>query len=289
MIKRIISAAIGLALFITVLFVSDTFKYTFNAVVSILSVISVGEIFVATKYVENKPLLFSGLIFAAIVPFFRTPYFNMTSKAVCFIYIVILFCIMVKNKDKVRIEQIGLVYMMSTLLPFAFSCLVYLRDIGFNYQYGLAKRDGVFLLLISCAGAWLADTGAYFTGRFFGKHKLAPEISPNKTIEGFVGGVVTNIIGMAAIGILYEKNFSAGAKINIPLLMIMGFCLAFAGTLGDLSASFIKRCCNIKDFGNIMPGHGGVLDRFDSVMLVAPFTYMFIEVFQSGIWPLIIR
>lgn len=289
MTKRIISAAIGIALFITVLIVSDTFKYTFNAVVSILSVISVGEIFVATKYVNNKPLLYTSLIFAAAVPFFRTPYFNLPSKAVCFLYVVVLFAIMIKNKDKVKLEQIGLVYMLSTLIPFAFSFLVYLRDTGFNTQFGLAKRDGVFLLLVACAGAWLADTGAYFIGRFLGKHKLAPEISPKKTVEGFIGGVVVDVVGMAVIGLVYEKYFSAGGIVNIPLLMVIAFFCAFAGTLGDLSASFIKRSCNIKDFGHIMPGHGGVLDRFDSVMLVAPLTYVFVELFQPGLWPLVIR
>ena len=136
----------------------------------------------------------------------------------------------------------------------------------------------------------MADTGGYFVGRFLGKHKLAPTISPKKTVEGFIGGIVVDIVSLIAAGLIYETWFAGGdIKVNYVLLGIMGAVTAVMGTLGDLSASFIKRSCDVKDFGNIMPGHGGVLDRFDSVMLVAPTVYIFVEVFQPSLWPLIVR
>ncbi len=290
MLKRIISAAIGIALFVTVLLVSDEFNYFFNGIISIMAIISVWEIFHVTKYIENKALLIVSMLFAASVPFFRMPYFNLTSKAACFIYVVVLFGVMIFDRKKVKIEQIGLVFMLCTLIPFAFSTLIYVRDMGFRYQYGMSRRDGVFLLLLCCAGAWMADTGGYFVGRFLGKHKLAPTISPKKTVEGFIGGIVVDIISLMAAGLIYETWFSGGdIKINYILLGIIGAVTAVMGTLGDLSASFIKRSCDVKDFGNIMPGHGGVLDRFDSVMLVAPTVYIFVEIFQPSLWPLIVR
>lgn len=293
MLKRIISAIIGIALFATVLLVSNEYNIFFNGVISIMAVISVWEIFHATKYIENKALLVTSVIFAAAVPFFRIPYFGLASKVACFIYVATLFAIMIFDRKKVKIEQIGLVFMLCTLIPFAFSSIIYVRDMGFRGVYGMSRRDGIFLVLLCCAGAWIADTGAYFVGRFLGKHKLAPVISPKKTIEGFVGGIIINIIGIIALGLVYENWFAGVAseniKINYVLLGIIGAVTAVMGTLGDLSASFIKRSCNVKDFGNIMPGHGGVLDRFDSVMLVAPTVYIFVEIFQSALWPLIIR
>lgn len=290
MLKRIISAAIGIALFVTVLLVSDEFNYFFNGIISLMAVISVWEIFHATKYIENKALLIVSMIFAASVPFFRMPYFGLTSKAACFIYVVVLFAVMIFDRKRVKIEQIGLVFMLCTLIPFAFSTLIYVRDMGFRYLYGMSRRDGVFLLLLCCAGAWIADTGAYFTGRFLGKHKLAPTISPKKTVEGFIGGIALNIVGVMGAGLIYETWFAGGdITVNYVLLGIIGAVTAVMGTLGDLSASFIKRSCDVKDFGNIMPGHGGVLDRFDSVMLVAPTVYIFVEIFQPSLWPLIIR
>lgn len=278
--KRLLSAAIGIALFVAVLFLNDNYHFVFNILISVISVISIWEIFAATKYIENKALLIVSLVFAATVPFFRTPYFNVASKSACFIYVILLFLIMLIDHKKVHFEEIGTTFMMCTLLPFAFSSLIYLRNLGLDSQYGLVKRDGVFFIVMACAGAWIADTGAFFTGKLFGKHKLAPEISPKKTVEGFIGGVIFNIIGFICAGLLYEYIDPYAAKVNVLAMAIIGFVCAFAGTIGDLSASFIKRSCNIKDFGNIMPGHGGILDRFDSVMMVAPLMYVTVCVFQ---------
>lgn len=280
MLKRVVSGAIGIALFVAVLFLNDNYRFVFNLIISLISVISIWEIFAATKYVDNKPLLIASIIFAAAIPFFRTPYFTVASKAACFVFVIVLFTIMLLGKKKVSIEQVGLVFMMCTLLPFAFSSLIYLRNMGLDNVYGLAKRDGVFFIVLACAGAWIADTGALFIGMLFGKHKLAPGISPKKTVEGFIGGVFFNVISFVCAGILYMAIDPYGVRVNLPAMGVIAVVCAFAGTLGDLSASFIKRSCNIKDFGKIMPGHGGVLDRFDSVMMVAPLMYVFVSVFQ---------
>ena len=206
-----------------------------------------------------------------------------------FAYLVVTLAYMILKHEKIALKDTGLLFMLSTLVPVGFSMLVRLRDMGLVATYGMAKRDGMFLLLTAFCCCWFSDTGAYFTGRMLGKHKLAPVISPNKTVEGFIGGVVYNVVGVALLSLLYQLlSISAGAKVNLPFMMIMGFVAAFLGALGDLSASHIKRVFGVKDFGNIMPGHGGVMDRFDSILWVAPFVYC-MATYVGAVWPLIIR
>lgn len=286
--KRIISAAVGIGLLVAVLFVSDEHRYIFNGVVSVLALVSVGEVFLATKFISHKPLTVASIVFAALIPWADTPLLRPYAGGIAFLYVVFLLAVMLRNRETINMRDISLAFMLSTLIPFGFSMLVRLRDLGMNGSFGMAKRDGIFLLLVACGCSWLADTGAYFTGRFFGKHKLSPTISPNKTVEGFVGGVVWNVLGMWGIALLYQTRFSAGAVINYPLLLLLAFAGTFLGTLGDLSASYIKRSCHVKDFGNIMPGHGGIMDRFDSILLVAPFVYLAV-VLLGNAWPLIAR
>ncbi len=279
--KRIITGAIGIAFFILLLFFSDSF--VLNIAISILSVIAIWEIFVATKYINNLALLSISILFAFAFPFFRTPYFNLGSKAGSLLFVIALFAIMLKQK--VKLEQVGLVFMMTTIISVAFSSLIYLRDLPRSSAYNLEEIDGAFFLVFAAAGAWLSDAGAYFVGRFLGKHKMAPNISPNKTWEGAVGGVITNIIGLVLISYFYGMFWLKDAgSINYIAVVIYAVLCAVAAILGDLAASFIKRSCNIKDFGNIMPGHGGVLDRFDSLLLVAPLLFAMLPEF-----PIVIR
>ena len=121
--------------------------------------------------------------------------------------------------------------------------------------------------------------------RFF---YYSSKISPKKTVEGLAGGVVTNVVFSMLIGYGYQLIFAGGGRVNLWLIAIIAFFAAFAGALGDLTASVLKRECGIKDYGKIMPGHGGVLDRFDSVFMTAPLTYLFVETF-GAYFPIIIR
>ena len=130
---------------------------------------------------------------------------------------------------------------------------------------------GCVLIWIAFIGTWSSDTFAYFSGYFFGKHKLCPEVSPKKTVEGFIGGVLGTIATVTAAGTIV--GFSA-AK-----MAVLGLLVALGATLGDLVESAVKRYTGIKDSGNLIPGHGGVLDRFDSVMFTVPFVYYFMNLF----------
>ncbi len=138
----------------------------------------------------------------------------------------------------------------------------------------------LFYVILSLCGAWIADTGAYFSGVALGKTKLCPEISPKKTVEGFVGGLISNTLLFILIFLLYAKGRGLGFGIFHALKAgLLGLVCAGVSVLGDLTASVIKRQKGIKDYGNIMPGHGGLMDRFDSVLFVIPAFYWCIQLF----------
>lgn len=133
------------------------------------------------------------------------------------------------------------------------------------------EAGGVFLVIAIFIGAFVTDTGAYFVGSFLGKHKLAAAISPKKTVEGSVGGILVTELAFMLYG--YVGKYFIHYDINFVNLAIIAIVLSVVSQLGDLCASVVKRELDIKDYGNIIPGHGGILDRFDSVLFVAPVFY----------------
>ena len=158
-----------------------------------------------------------------------------------------------------------LLFAFFTLMPF-FIAMIQLRQIN----YGLNSYEGAYWLLYILVLVWATDSGAYFAGRLWGKHKLAPSVSPGKTIEGLMGGVASSII----IGLLvYYSHF-----FNAPFypFMISSVVAIFASVLGDLTESMFKREANIKDSGHLIPGHGGILDRIDSLTAAMPIFAAFI-------------
>ena len=139
----------------------------------------------------------------------------------------------------------------------------------------IRRKCDRYTVILPFVIAWLTDTGAYFAGSIFGRHKLALHISPKKTVEGAVGGIVTDMLILLVACIIFNKVTDYSA--NTLLLVGVTPVLAFAGMMGDLIFSYIKRDCGIKDYGKIMPGHGGILDRFDSVIAVAPLMYIIVS------------
>ena len=171
-----------------------------------------------------------------------------------FLYISINFLIFVFNK-KVTVKKISEIIFMGTYVVFFMYHMMLMNDSKF-----------VWLVYIIAFGS---DTFAYFTGKFFGKNKLYPEVSPNKTIEGAIGG----IIGSTILSLIYFNYLSINKYFYIIIFSVSASVFSMAG---DLTASKIKREYKIKDFGNLLPGHGGIMDRFDSVLFVAPTVYYFI-------------
>ena len=183
---------------------------------------------------------------------------------ICYLYVLALFSLLLATHNKLHIDQVAMGFMFSLLVPFSLTIFVYLRD-----------RDGAvlgaFYALVILGSAWLSDTGAYFAGRTFGKHKLAPYISPKKTVEGFFGGIVTDIVIMTVFSLIY--SLVTGVHVHYWWLIFTAAVCSVISVLGDLSASILKRQQGLKDYGNIMPGHGGVMDRFDSVLFTVPAFY----------------
>ena len=150
----------------------------------------------------------------------------------------------------------------ATLIAAGFASLALLRDIV------------PALAIAPMVGAFMSDTGAYFAGRAFGKHKLCPAVSPNKTVEGCVGGFIGSIVGMIVYHLIVKATISL--DLGWVMIIVLGIVGSLLGQIGDLSFSVIKREYGIKDYGTIFPGHGGVLDRFDSVLFVSPAYYLII-------------
>ena len=149
-----------------------------------------------------------------------------------------------------------------------FTSMVIIRYTDAALGTGGTAINGKYIYLLAFLGAWVCDTFAYFVGKFFGKHKLIPEISPKKTIEGSIGGMAFTVGAFALYALIVNSAFDT--NLSYVKLCIIGLVLSVVSQIGDLIASSVKRQNDIKDYGNLFPGHGGVLDRFDSVMLTAP-------------------
>ena len=175
-----------------------------------------------------------------------------------FLFTALMFGELLMAHTQLRFEKVALCYAAGLLVPYLLTSLVRIR----------AMDGGKFYILTAFVIAFMADSGAYFVGRAFGKHKLARVISPNKTVEGAAGGVISAVLGM----LLYSFILQVAFKLNVNYLyaIFYGVFGSLASIVGDLAFSVIKRQNQVKDYGNLIPGHGGVLDRFDSMTMVAP-------------------
>ncbi len=263
---RIIAALVGIVIGIVILLFDNLWIYT--AAVVVLSVLSVWELTNAVRCADFKLLRWVCLVFSALVPVFliieplrgfAVPAFGL--------FVFTLFMIMLVQHKRIGLEHISMCGASSVLMPASLSCMALLR---YEVEDGML---GIFLILFLMFSAWFGDSGAYFVGTFLGKHKLCPEISPKKTVEGLVGGVITVGVVVFIECFIYNTFFATDVHFNYAVMIPLGMTACLAGVLGDLSASVVKRKYDVKDFGNIMPGHGGMLDRFDSILFVAPFVY----------------
>lgn len=267
MLKRIISALVGIVVGVTAL-VLDNF-YVYLGLLSLFSAVGTWELIRAIKCDKHKFLCWYCVIFALAVPsLLVVPEFIPFRFSVFLVDIMILLCTMLFGHKSITFVDIASCGTAAFVIPTALSCIISTRYMYADYL------PGVFLIVYLLFCAWIGDSGAYFVGTFLGKHKLCPDISPKKTVEGFIGGVITVGIAVTVQCLVYNLLLPSGIKMNYAVLIPIGMVAAVVGVLGDLSASVIKRQYNVKDFGNLMPGHGGVLDRFDSVLFVAPFIYV---------------
>lgn len=266
MLTRIITGIVAICLFIPVCYFSYTL--VFPIVISLLCCVGVYEMAKCLGFDKKLFITIPMYLIALGLPILRyftgtnSPFLACALVAFFGMLIYVLAYVMLK-KNTVKLSEILTFYAMFVYIVGCFSSMVVIRYSG----------GGKYYYLLAFLGAWVCDTFAYFVGKFFGKHKLIPEISPKKTIEGSIGGIVFTVIGFAVYGLMVNNIFE-DANLNYVKLCILGLVLSIVSQIGDLVASSVKRQYDIKDYGSIFPGHGGVLDRFDSVMLTAPTLYI---------------
>ena len=256
---RLIVAAVWIAICLVVLLVLPV--WATGILETIAAFFMAKELVCNTGLVKNKLMQAFCIIQAILIPW--AIYFNADVYAfiaMMFVFVFVLFFAEITSKQKIGTNGIFAAFFGAYVFPILISLLVPILNLD----------NGRNLVLIPFISAWCSDAGAYFIGSKFGKHKLAPSISPKKSIEGAFGGVAGGILGMLIYGIILHF-----CKTDVPWLIFvfMGVLGSVFGLLGDLFLSYIKRDCKIKDFGNFLPGHGGVLDRFDSVLFVVPVCY----------------
>lgn len=242
--------------------------------IAALCVLATYEVLGSTKLVHNRLELLLCLLVSlglAIGHFDILPLdLQDVVQGLIFVLLIGSFAIELQFHERMNTAQVSWGFFGALLVPYLMLSLLRIYQMDFLPPIGETNlRAGQFIVLLPLLAAWGADTCALFAGMLFGKHKLAPVVSPKKTVEGAVGGV----IGGAVLVLLFALLLNATLGLEMPLwaAAILGGVGAVLGEIGDLSFSVIKRQTGIKDYGHIFPGHGGVLDRFDSVLFVAPF------------------
>ena len=272
---RIISGVVGVVLLVGLMFLMNT--PVFSIAVALLSLIAVHEITGVAK-VENKFIRVLSMIFAAATPIvidynllsrFEIPY-----SSVLIVFTLVILILMLSQYEKTKFEHVAISFFSAVAVPFSFSVLIMLRDFHETSKY--SDKHSLFFIIFALCCAWLTDTFAYFVGSKFGKHKMSPKISPKKSVEGAIGGVVGAAVLNTVLVIIFNQFVFESNPISVWFVIPVSIVLSVISMLGDLSASVIKRNYGAKDFGKIMPGHGGVMDRFDSCLFTLPTLYFII-------------
>lgn len=266
---RVITSVICIPAVILVLLAP---KFVMTLVVLAASIVGLYEYFKAVGLHEHKLLCLMGYG-AAVVISFGAGLSVTTPLLLIYLYVVVLFAIMICSHKNITLVHLSKLFFGLIYIPYFLSHIIYVRALEFGNFY-------VWLVFI---GAFLSDTCAYFTGSFMGRHKLCPEISPHKTIEGAVGGLVGGGLSFVLFGLivnLFFGKFLGGMHFALLRMFVFGVFASCVSQIGDLAASSIKRQFGIKDFGSILPGHGGILDRCDSIILVAPMIFFFLHIVE---------
>ncbi len=267
--KRLITAVFGLAVLTPVLLFSDTL--VLPIAVGLFCAIGVWEMLGCIGTRKFLGITIPSLTLAAAIPLLVRPtreYFRLNAVTITiigvmfFVYMYYMMCLTVTSKGQKPILDVSLTFMMTLYIITGFTSIIMIRD----------AKYGQYWFLLVFLGAWITDGAAYFVGRALGKHKLIPDVSPKKTIEGAVGGSIFCAITFVIFGIIAERI--GGVTMNLPGMIIAGLLISVISQFGDLIASLIKRHYGIKDYGILFPGHGGVMDRFDSIIAIAPFLMM---------------
>lgn len=283
---RVITAVIGIAILFPFFWLSDPMgvasplSYIFPVALSALTLVAVWELLhcigLHRNYFVSVPLYLAAIAFPVLARVMGEleADFAQLSVIVTLALAVYLLAVIVFQFGKTEMGKVALSFLVSIYVIGSFSAIVVLRDV---------PVAGRFLFLIPFVFSWVTDTFAYFCGRLFGKHKLIPAVSPKKTVEGAIGGAVFCALTAFVYGLVVNACFDVVP--NYPVLILSGLLISVVSQIGDLAMSAIKRQYDLKDFGKILPGHGGILDRFDSsiaVTVVVLTVNTYLPFFQVG-------
>lgn len=263
---RIISGGIIVLISAAILGISLKFPIILPFTFAVLGTIAVYEVLYSTKLVNDKLTVFVSMLPAVIMPFSFIGIIGVRPAGIYTVFALLQFTLYLKNHSKFGLDGM----FASILLPIFISY-------GFSAFSVLARFPKLYYVVLLLCFSAVSDTGAYFVGVLTGKHKMAPVISPKKSYEGLFGGMFFAVIFVLIVSFVYKNYLGINANVWVNVAITPVFVLI--GVLGDLTASIIKRQCGIKDFGNIIPGHGGIMDRFDSNLMIAPALYWLVTYF----------
>ncbi len=259
MLTRIIVAVIAIPVLVVLIFFAPV--WALGIVVGGIAAVSAWEFLRCTSR-DAGPRISA---YAAVAGFsypFLSVFYNSARVfeiAVFCLFVAVMVELMLsfRREKTMQLDTVALTLVAGGVFPLLLTGIIHLA----------VRRNGAVYALLPFVACFSSDSGAYFAGVFLGRHKLAPRISPNKTIEGSAGGFLLAIGLMLVYGLILQ---AAGFQVNYTVMGVYGFLGALAGQAGDLGFSAIKRLCGVKDYGKLIPGHGGMLDRFDSMIWTAP-------------------
>lgn len=255
LLTRVISAVLLGPLLLYIVYKGGVFLLFVTAVLALLALHELFEMVSGLSLQAWKISGYVGGVILVLGAYFEQGRFLFFLLAFWLIYCLVFF---VFSYPQQRIEDLGFNFLAVSYVVLLFSHIILLR--GLN--------QGIYLTFLAIGLTWATDTGAYFVGRALGRHKLAPLVSPNKTVEGAIGGILVAVAAaLAAARLLPDKSLSAG------IMFVLAIAVGISAQLGDLVESALKRFAGVKDSGWLIPGHGGVLDRFDSILFSIPAVY----------------
>lgn len=254
--SRVLVSVVGVPLILLIIFWAPA--WVLAAALALLSAIAAFELTRCVDTAGEGRVLTGGAVLGALGAVWLQFQCVQWYGALLVFYTLLAFAYAVCRAGAVRLQQVLTALFAAGALPYAFGAFLRLHDMGIHRAY----------LLLPLLFSFCSDTAAFFAGHAFGKHKLAPRVSPHKTVEGAVGGLLGDIVG----GLVFASfvNAAFGERLDYLGIAVLGVGCSVIAQLGDLSFSLIKREFGVKDYGHIFLAHGGVLDRFDSVVFVAP-------------------
>lgn len=250
---RVISALIGVPILIAIVYFGNFILAASLLVLILLGILEFQKFIINAGYQQMLTMIIIGQVFMALAVFNQWRLWS--SLSVLLIFILLVFQCLIKF-PRYGFVDLSLNLFASIYIGWTLQHLMLLRNLA----------EGFFLLMFLFLVIWATDIGAFFAGSFWGKHKLAPLVSPNKTMEGSLGGLVLSLI----VAIIFNSFFKL---FSLPIILVLALSLSSVGQIGDLFESALKRLAQVKDSGKIIPGHGGILDRFDSIILATPVYY----------------